>query len=241
MEESDPRFAAWLRRHGKQAILGDAEVDRLERASRAVSGPGREDVMHSMYGKLDPKPEGPKYSLDEKLRVQERERQEAMKTQLMNRQDAAWSAITIDPDMGLECARYKWIQNQSHVYIFVRIPDRVEAGQLCVQLRPGWLSVSVGQDDQPILYGSLYGSIKAEHSTWFVDDGILHIHLLKVCRRGHYVPGTTNADTWWRSLWSNCPASETLKRRHPPTKYYWSDYEEDDLLPLPLPAVSRYS
>ncbi|GIL50958.1 hypothetical protein Vafri_7032 [Volvox africanus] len=105
MEESDPRFAAWLRRHGKQAILGDAEVDRLERASRAVSGPGREDVMHSMYGKLDPKPEGPKYSLDEKLRVQERERQEAMKTQLMNRQDAAWSAITIDPDMGLECAR----------------------------------------------------------------------------------------------------------------------------------------
>ncbi len=33
-------------------------MDRLERAGKAVCGPGRDDVMHGMYGKLDPRPEG---------------------------------------------------------------------------------------------------------------------------------------------------------------------------------------
>lgn len=39
-------------------LCAAAEVDRLERAGRAACGPGRDDVMHGMYGKLDPRPEG---------------------------------------------------------------------------------------------------------------------------------------------------------------------------------------
>ncbi|GLC36971.1 hypothetical protein PLESTB_000172800 [Pleodorina starrii] len=235
VEEGDPRFAAWLRRHGKQAILGDAEVDRLERAGRAVSGSGREDVMQSMYGRLDPKPEGPKYSPEERFRVQERERQEAMRARLMSRQERAWSAISVEPGMGMECSRYKWTQNQSHVYVFVRVPEGTTAARLRVQLTSGSLALALGLDEQPLLDGKLYGNIKAEHSTWFVDDGVLQLQLLKLCRRGHYAAGTTNADTWWRSLWAYCPPAESLQRRHPPTRYYWSEYEESDL-PPPLPA-----
>ncbi|KAG2496939.1 hypothetical protein HYH03_004945 [Edaphochlamys debaryana] len=75
--------------------------------------------------------------------------------------------------------------------------------------------------------------IKAELSTWFVDDGVLTLQLLKRCRRGSYAPGATNADTWWRSLWADQPQGETIQRRHPPTACYWAEYEEDDLAPEP--------
>eukprot|EP00951_Prasinocladus_malaysianus_P023140 scaffold195656_cov30-Prasinocladus_malaysianus.AAC.1 len=47
-----------MRKHGKQAQLKDDEVDRLERASKAACGPTREEVMNSMYNRLNPKPIG---------------------------------------------------------------------------------------------------------------------------------------------------------------------------------------
>ena len=56
VEEHEPRFAKWMRGHGKLAVLKDDEVDRLERASMATTGQSREEVMESMYGRLDPKP-----------------------------------------------------------------------------------------------------------------------------------------------------------------------------------------
>ena len=59
VEDSDAKFATWLRKHGKQAVLKDDEVDRIERAAAATCGTqSREDVIASMYGRLDPKPEG---------------------------------------------------------------------------------------------------------------------------------------------------------------------------------------
>lgn len=42
-------------------------------------------------------------------------------------------------------------------------------------------------------------------------DGVLHVHLLKRNRKGHYLPGTTNADTWWRSLLAPAGPLETVQ------------------------------
>lgn len=39
-------------------MMKDDEVDRLERAGTAVSGATRQEVMESMYGRVDPKPRG---------------------------------------------------------------------------------------------------------------------------------------------------------------------------------------
>ena len=39
-------------------MLKDDEVDRLERAAAAVTGASRQDVMESMYNRLEPKPKG---------------------------------------------------------------------------------------------------------------------------------------------------------------------------------------
>lgn len=56
LESSEPVFAAWMRNHGRIAQLKDSHVERLERAAQAVSGPGRGEVMETMYNRLDPTP-----------------------------------------------------------------------------------------------------------------------------------------------------------------------------------------
>ena len=47
-----------MRKHGKMAQLKDDEVDRIERAAHAACGPSRQEVMDSMYNRLNPKPIG---------------------------------------------------------------------------------------------------------------------------------------------------------------------------------------
>lgn len=56
VEGSDPKFARWMRQHGKLAVLKDDEVERLERAAVATTGYTKSEVMDSMYGRLEPKP-----------------------------------------------------------------------------------------------------------------------------------------------------------------------------------------
>ena len=56
VESSEPKFARWMRSHGKLAVLKDDEVERLERAAAAKTGYTREEVMNSMYNRLEPKP-----------------------------------------------------------------------------------------------------------------------------------------------------------------------------------------
>jgi hypothetical protein len=61
------------------------------------------------------------------------------------------------------------------------------------------------------------------------DEGILHMQLLKRNRRGHYSNGTTAADTFWYSLLAAAKGGDRLPGPHPPTCYYSSAYEADDL------------
>ena len=58
MEEAEPKFASWIRSHGKLAVLKDDEVDRLERAGAATMGVSRTEVLESMYNRLEPRPQG---------------------------------------------------------------------------------------------------------------------------------------------------------------------------------------
>lgn len=37
-QATEPKFALWMRKHHKLAVLKDDEVDRLERASAACTG-----------------------------------------------------------------------------------------------------------------------------------------------------------------------------------------------------------
>ena len=61
-------------------------------------------------------------------------------------------------------------------------------------------SIEVWMGPRTPLRGPLYAGIKVEESTWYVQDGLLTVQLLKRNRRGHYANGSSNADTFWMSV-----------------------------------------
>lgn len=289
-EPVDPKFARWMRKHGKLAVLRDDEVERLERAdARAASGGySRQQVMDTMYGRSDPRPEAPTWSAEEASAVEARQAAERRAARRLLPQDRAWMAIEVPDGLGkLECGgggtaagsaaamaavaavaggptlqparlRYKWRQNLSHVELFVKLHPRIDPKQVAVDLRPKSLQVTLGgggsqqaTTNTPLLLlggellqevvvaaapaahvTSFSGSSKAggEASTWFVLDHVLHVSLLKRWRRGRYAPGTTNADTFWRSVFVGARPEDSLPPGPPPAKYYASAYEADDYL-----------
>ncbi len=80
-----------------------------------------------------------------------------------------------------------------------------------MQIAKQQLAVALGEEE--LLAGPLWAEVAPWGSTWWVDcgSGILHLSLLKASRRGHYLPGHTNADTFWRSLLANAPREEVLQ------------------------------
>ncbi|KAI8475993.1 MAG: hypothetical protein J3K34DRAFT_453232 [Monoraphidium minutum] len=279
VEGSEPKFAAWMRGHGRLAVLKDDEVDRLERASKPGGcwGLSRAEVLDGMYGRIDPKPRPPEYDGRERAAMREAEEAAliARQTQLVVRSAAAaaaaaaggggggaagaeaadawerlaggggggggggspWDEIVIPEGMGLEVSsRLKWRQTQTHVEVFVRLPAPLLAqlaagrsikGKVRVEVGPDALAVALAGGDDAVVRGRLFAGVKADASTWFIDDGMVSLRLLKRCRRGHYADGATNADTWWRSLLAGAGAGEALAGRHPPADYYSSPYEEE--------------
>jgi hypothetical protein len=255
VEEQEPKFARWMRQHGKLAVLKDDEVDRLERAGAAASGAGRQvgargriqksdccqaarleaevfvllglgwqhsaphapateqsvsqsiipaaspylpvpsmqEVMESMYGRAEPKPEAPAYTAEEKAAMRRAAEADKASARLALQRGGgpAYAAVELPPQLSLDCQRYKWRQSQSHVEVFVPLPEGLPAGRVAVRLTTSAISVCV--DEAPVLAGRLYREIKAEESTWFIQDGVLEISMLKRCRRGAYEAGKTNA------------------------------------------------
>lgn len=149
--------------------------------------------MDSMYGRAEPKPLPPRYSAEERaaMRRQEEEAKAASRRALQDGFNLAYSAVELPPQLSLDCQRYKWRQNQSHVELFVPLPEGLPASRVSVQLSTSRIRVLV--DETPVVAGRLYREIKADESAWYVQDGVLEVVMLKRCRRGHYEAGKTNA------------------------------------------------
>jgi hypothetical protein len=221
-----------MRSHGKLAVLKDDEVDRLERASKATTGLSRQEVMDSMYGRVEPKPKEPVYTAEEKMAMQRREEDELAAGRRLALLPQTYLALDIPRDMGMDCGTYKWRQSQSHVEIYVPLPEGLASRKVVVLLSTARITIEF--DERPILKGSLYREIKAEESTWYIQDGVLEVVMLKRCRRGHYESGTTNADTFWRSILRVAAPGEALPLEQAPTAYYWAPYEESDAVQEPV-------
>ena len=100
--------------------------------------------------------------------------------------------------------------------------------QVTVILTPTHLQVRLWETT--LLQGQLCQPVKQEDSMWVIQDGVLHIQMLKRNRRGHYANGCTNADTFWRGILASAGPEETLKSSHPPACYYTSFVDPDDVL-----------
>ncbi len=128
------------------------------------------------------------------MRRQEEEAKAAARRALQDGFNAAYSAVELPAQLSLDCRRYKWRQDQSHVELFVPLPEGLPASRVSVALTTSRIRVLV--DDRPVVAGQLYREIKADESAWYVQDGVLEVVMLKRCRRGHYGAGKTNAGGW---------------------------------------------
>ena len=43
----------------------------------------------------------------------------------LSRQQQAWLQIEVPQGLGLDCDRYKWLQNQSYIEVSFRLPEHV--------------------------------------------------------------------------------------------------------------------
>lgn len=210
-----------MRKHGKVAVLKDDEVDRLERKTATMS---------DMYGKNQPKPLPPSYTPEELRLMRAAEERSLLEDVVGTKAEQLWGEIRVPDDMGLECSKYKWRQNQSFVEIFVQLPASVSAKAVSVELTSNFLSVTVG--GEVLMKGDLFLPIKQDMSTWLINDNILEMVLLKRYRKGHYEDGKTNSDTFWFGIFRKGRPEESIELEHPPSKYYSSHWEKEEHRPM---------
>lgn len=177
----------------------------------------------------------PNFSLEERRAMKKREEEERKMAQKMALVSQSYRQIDIPRDLGIDCGSYKWRQNQSYVEVFIPLSDytfqEATDPKVAVDLQPKRLRVEI--NGRPILKGGLYREIKAEESTWYMQDGVLEIVMLKRSRRGQYANGETNADTFWHAVIESAREMEMLPFVQPPTSYYWSPHDNDQ------PKVSK--
>ena len=225
IEQDEPKFARFIRRHGKVAVLKDDEVERIERADKATSGYSRDEVMQSMYGNANPIAIRPKYNAEDLRKMALKEEEEARVQRIEGPQEKSWNAIQVPDMLGIQQEKCKWFQNQSYVEIYYRLPTNARTHRVNVDLEPQRLSIEI--EGEKVLHGTLFAPIKKDMSTWIIQDGVVEITLLKRYRRGLYERGKTNADTFWRSIFLGAPEQETLQVEYPPSTYYATEYEKE--------------
>ena len=253
VERHEPKFARWMRKHGKQAVLKDGgrrtrarARDRCDETRRARERrtDGRRDATRllnddadevdrldrnvvtqdDLYGRANPKPSPPDFDAEDMRKMRAAE-EARMLAAREDTEDVAWLDIKVPDKLGLELERYKWRQNQSFVEVFVKLPRGTKKHDLEVFLSSTRLDVRVR--DEVVVQGNLTAVIKAELSTWVIVDGVLEISMLKKNRRGHYDNGCSNADTFWPKLLADAEASLPLPA---PSEYFSTEYEiEKDL------------
>mmetsp|Transcript_10172 Transcript_10172/g.21196 ORF Transcript_10172/g.21196 Transcript_10172/m.21196 type:complete len:291 (-) Transcript_10172:157-1029(-) len=217
IEKHEPKFAKWMRKHGKQAVLKDDEVNRLER---------KVATMEDMYGKADPKPLPPAYTSEDLKKMVLAEEQSLLEDTRQTREDKYWREICIPENLGLQCPKYKWRQNQSYVEVYVQLPAGTKANAIVVELQTNSLSVTI--EGQTYLRGDLYAPIKQDMSVWVIHEQILEVVMLKRNRKNQYEDKKTNADTFWYSVFWKGRPEEVLQLKQPPIEYYSSEFEREE-------------
>lgn len=220
IEKDEPELAKFYRRHGKQAVLYDDEVDMIERGVA---------TMDDMYGRLEAKPgEGNKLTAEDMdaMRAAERE----------GKRPPGESISIFDANQDESLGRVEspgelqWRQAEGEVQVLVRMDDLgAEHGKSHVEITRENLRI-IDANGNVALDCAPYDEVEPEESTWWVHkegaSRVMEVRLGKVWRRGRYKQGQTNAETFWRSLWRASDAPSLLPAK-PPTNYYFSGLEID--------------
>eukprot|EP00906_Rhabdomonas_costata_P009220 RCo013067 len=88
---------------------------------------------------------------------------------------------------------YSWTQDADEISVRIPLPPGTKAKQLAVEITRSHISAGL-KGQTPTLSGAPYKPVKADGSTWSVNDGCLNITLSKVN------PTTSATDFWARVL-----------------------------------------
>ena len=185
VEREDAKFAKWMRGHGKIATLKDDEIERLERARRAVSGVSADEVMQSMYNRLDPKPQPPSSytrkiipAVPQGLFLTATPRQPCSRGRKLT-PPSAWTArLTNGNKTYLMWSSLSTFRPPStpERYLSRCFTEEIVSGgvQICVELKPRYLRVVF--DEDVFMEGVLFKEIKTDESFWFLSACCSCIH-----------------------------------------------------------------
>lgn len=96
---------------------------------------------------------------------------------------------------------YEWNQTLKEVTVTIPLPEGVTNKRgITVVFKPLSLKVQFRGQAAPVMDGALHQRIKAEDSTWFLEEGKLHIELVKV-----------KSDEWWKCVLQGDAEIDTSK------------------------------
>jgi len=101
---------------------------------------------------------------------------------------------------GGNTSRYSWTQVLEELEIRVPVPEGTRAKQVDVQFKKKWLKVGV-KGQPPIINEELHKEIKADDSTWIVEDGKVVMIVLQKFNRME----------WWSQVVLSEPEISTRK------------------------------
>eukprot|EP00667_Euglena_gracilis_P014077 EG_transcript_14567 len=181
MENDDPKFAEWMRKHGRQAVIRDEDVYRMQ----------HKEVweMDEMYGKAQYVPQVPEYSQAELDLMKQRAKEEAEQKTKRTAFELAWGSIDIPDGLGSGCDMYKWKQSLAFLYIFIRLPEKNAAQpkrKVAVTFKARQITVLV--NGEVYLRRATHKEIVPDESTWHIDSeaGILEVTTMKLWRKDNY-------------------------------------------------------
>ena len=108
---------------------------------------------------------------------------------------------------GFEFENYKWTQNAKDVSLHIPISKNIKSKDINIDFNPTKLYVSIG-NETPLFNGELFGIIKTENCTWFInDDGKKRELVVELDKK--------KFDEWWGCVLKGDPEIDQSKIRPP--------------------------
>mmetsp|Transcript_14453 Transcript_14453/g.17570 ORF Transcript_14453/g.17570 Transcript_14453/m.17570 type:complete len:226 (+) Transcript_14453:135-812(+) len=77
---------------------------------------------------------------------------------------------------------YEWDQNLEEVNIYIDAPPGIPARNFDIIIEPMRLRVGLKGHDRHFIDETTFGKVQKSESSWYLDEGVIHIILLKVER-----------------------------------------------------------
>jgi hypothetical protein len=129
---------------------------------------------------------------------------------LVDSQKGMADLLAFNDECGFNYGAYSFSQGDSDVTVKVPLPENTTSRQVAVSIDTNTLSVGLKNGGAPILAGRLFKPIKAEDSTWCIEDKRTLVLTL--------VKSNREFEEWWPHVCAGQPQCD-FKTLKPPSKH----------------------